>query len=130
MSMTHRKRFLLMMGLPENTSLSIQDISNLTGIPDEALQIVYNRGIGAWKSNPESVRMKFSFEKKRNAPRQSRLSKEQWAMARIYSFIMKGKTFETADRDVAERYGIVGCVPDCVKKSKRKVEKDEPADDS
>jgi len=129
MVMTHRKRFLKAMGLPEDTSLSIQDISNLTGIPDEALQIIYNRGIGAWKSNPESVRLKFSFEKKKNAPRQSRLSKEAWGMSRIYSFIMGGKTFETADRDVAERYGIT-CVPNCVKKSKRNVEKDGPETDS
>jgi len=130
MVMTHRKRFLKAMGLPEDTSLSLHDISNLTGIPYEALQIVYNRGIGAWKTNPESVRLKFSFEKKRNAPRQSRISKEAWAFGRVYSFIMGGKTFQTTDSDVAEKFGVVDCVPDCVKKSKRKVEKDGPATDS
>lgn len=107
MPTTHKKKFLEKYGLPPDTSLSLEDISALTEIPIEALQIVYNRGIGAWKTNPESVRLKDTFEKKKDAPRQSRLGKEQWAGARVYSFVMKGKTFETADKDVAEHYGLI-----------------------
>ena len=104
--MTHKKDFLKLYGLPENTSLSIEDISALTGIPTEALQIVYNRGIGAWKSNPTSVRL-HSGEKSLTAPRSARMGKERWAAARVYSFVMMGKTWETADHDVAEHYGFV-----------------------
>jgi len=48
---------------------------------------VYNRGIGAYVSNPRSVRMKGSFKKGVNAPMSKKLSKQQWAMARVYSFI-------------------------------------------
>jgi len=103
---TYKKQFLKKYGFPDDASFSLEDISTITGIPAEALQIVYNRGIGAWKTNPESVRLQFSFHKKANAPRQSRLSKEAWAAARVYSFVMKGKTYETADKDVAEYYGI------------------------
>jgi len=51
------------------------------------LQEVYNRGIGAYKTNPLSVRMKGTFKKGVNAPMSQKLSKEQWAMARVYSFI-------------------------------------------
>lgn len=103
---TYKKQFLKKYGLPEDTSLSIEDISHLTGIPAEALQIVYNRGIGAWKTNPESVRL-FSFHKKSNAPRQARLGKEQWAGGRLYAFVMKApKVYYGSDNDVREHYGL------------------------
>lgn len=75
----------------------------------DALQEIYNRGIGAWKSNPESVRLKKDFSKNPNLakyPRSQRLSKEQWAMARVFSFVNKGKTFRTTDKDIAEKYNI------------------------
>jgi hypothetical protein len=103
---TNKQKFLKRFGLPETASLSINDVSSLTGIPEEALQIVYNRGVGAWKTNPESVRIKFSFHKDKSAPRQSRISKEAWGMARVYSFVMKGKTYKTADSDIAEKYNV------------------------
>lgn len=53
----------------------------------ETLQKVYNRGIGAYKTQPLSVRMQGSFQKFVNAPMSMKLSKEQWAMARVYSFL-------------------------------------------
>ena len=60
------------------------------------LQQVYNRGIGAHKNNPGSVRnmkgVKGGSGKK--------MSKEQWAYARIYSFVMGGTTRRTADKDL------------------------------
>lgn len=68
------------------------------------LQEVYNRGIGAWKSNPTSVRIQGSFAKNPDMgryPRSARLPKEQWAMARVYSFLDRGKTYWTADADLA-----------------------------
>ena len=45
---THKRNFLKKHGLPEDTSLSIEDISALSGVPSDALQQVYNRGVGAW----------------------------------------------------------------------------------
>jgi len=35
------------------------------------------------------------------------MGKERWAAARVYSFVMGGKTFKTTDSDVAEYYGLV-----------------------
>lgn len=76
-------------------------------MPVDALQLVYDRGIGAWKTNPESVRLQFSFHKKTNAPRASRLGKEQWAFARVYAFVMKTKkVYYGADNDIREKFGL------------------------
>ena len=60
--------------------------------------------MGAWGNNPESVRLKGSYAKDPNMtkfPRAARLSAPQWAMARVYSFLNKGKTYKTADSDLA-----------------------------
>ena len=82
-------------GLDPDTRLSLGDIARLSGFPKKALQEVYNRGIGAYKTNPESVRPQVQ-------------SKEQWAFARVYSFVMRRKaTFGGADKDIAEEFGLV-----------------------
>ena len=65
------------------------------------------RGIGAWKTNISSVRLKKDFSKNPNVkkyPRSARLTKEQWAFARIYSFVMGGKTQKTADKDLWDKH--------------------------
>jgi hypothetical protein len=103
---THRERFLRRHGLPESASLSLAVISRLSGVPERYLQEVYNRGIGAWRTNIESVRLKKDFSKNPDVsryPRSARLGKEMWAMARVYSFVDKGKTYHTADSDIAKR---------------------------
>jgi hypothetical protein len=66
---------------------SLQDLADLSGYDIRILQEVYNRGIGAYKTNPSSVRMKGSYLKGINAPMSKKLSKEQWAIARVYSFL-------------------------------------------
>jgi hypothetical protein len=94
--------------LPKNTTLSLEELAEHTDLPVEALQEIFNRGVGAWKNNISSVRLK-DFSKNPNLskyPRSARLSKEQWAMARVYSFVDKGKTFHTADADIARNYNI------------------------
>lgn len=109
MPLTHRLQVLKALGLPSDTHLSIKELADKTHLPVAALQEVYNRGIGAWKSNPTSVRIKGTFEKNpdlKHYPRSARLGKEQWAMARLYSFINKGKTFWTADADIARDYKL------------------------
>ena len=97
------KRF----GLSVDTHPSLADLAKKSGYPKSALQEVYNRGVGAWKNNISSVRLKSDFSKNPNMgkyPRSARLPKEQWAMARVYSFIDKGTTYHTADSDIARRY--------------------------
>ncbi len=67
------------------------DMVRLTGIPKRLLDKVYYRGIGAFKTNRASVRPSVK-------------SKEQWAIARIYSFLMKQSgTWGKADKDIADQ---------------------------
>ena len=103
---THREQVLRTLGLPLTESLSIADLARRTGVPAAALQEVYNRGVGAWKSNPASVRL-LSGEKNYSTSRAGKMSKEQWGMARVYSFLNHGTTFKTTDADIARRYRLV-----------------------
>ena len=65
---------------------SKEDISKITGIPLSILNEVYDRGMAAWlKSHRPGV------------------EQHQWAQARLYSFIMLGKTHFTTDNDLAEQ---------------------------
>jgi len=107
---THKQNVLKALGLPKDSALSLEELAEHTDLPVEALQECFNRGIGAWKTNIASVRLKKDFSKNPNLsayPRSARLGKEQWAFARVYSFIDKGKTFRTADADIAHKYRIV-----------------------
>jgi hypothetical protein len=81
-------------GIKASEGLSLTDISRLSGMPRPALQEVYNRGIGAYKTNPSSVRPQVK-------------SPEQWALGRVYSFVQKKPTtFGGVDMYIAKKYGI------------------------
>ena len=105
---TNREAFLLKHGLPTDTSLSLLELSNLSGMPFSALKAVYNKGLGAYHTNPESVRVKGTFKKDPSAPLSAKLSPQQWGMARVYAFVQKTpKVFRKADREIAERYDLL-----------------------
>lgn len=53
----------------------IPTLAKYFGIKKSILQEVFNRGVGAYKTNPSSVRPNVSSE-------------EMWAMARTYKFIL------------------------------------------
>ena len=75
-------------------------------VPYRALLEVYKRGIGAWKTNPESVRLQ-SGEKNYKASRAGKMGKEQWAMARVNAFLEKRKTvYYGSDDDVRRKFGL------------------------
>ena len=81
-------------------------MSKLTGIPKSILDEVYDRGVGAYKTNPQSVRMKGTFKKNVKAPLSKKLSKEQWAIARVYAFIIKTlnpKEPQNQDKDLIKK---------------------------
>ena len=75
---TYKNKFNKRYKQPKDKSNSLADIARLTGIKRSALQKIYNKGVGAYKTNPSSVRPNVK-------------SKEQWAMARVYSAVMGGK---------------------------------------
>jgi len=84
---THRENFLRKHGLSKSESYNLSELSKISGVKLSTLQEVYNRGIGAYKTNPTSVRLVSSFKKGVAAPMSLKLSKEQWAFARVYSFL-------------------------------------------
>jgi Family of unknown function (DUF5824) len=90
---THKQKVLRKYGLPD-TGHSLAELARVSGYSRATLQEVYNRGIGAYKTNPSSVRMKGTFEKG-PAPMSQKLSKEQWAMARVYSFLDNNPKHDT-----------------------------------
>ena len=104
---TFKEKFNTFFEFPKDDSHSINEMSKLTGIPLKILKEVEKRGAGAYETNPESVRLKGSFKKNPKVKDMSKkLSKEQWAIARVYAFIMmnpkqinKGKP----DRDLFEK---------------------------
>lgn len=108
---TNREIFLDVFNLPQSTQLSLKEIADLSQIPLKALREVFNRGIGAWKTNIGSVRLKKDFSKNPNTakyPRAARLGKEQWAFARVYDYALgNDETFNGADRDISIKYGLL-----------------------
>lgn len=46
--------------VPVSQGLSLKEIANLSKMPEKAIQEVYNKGIGAYKTNPKSVRSRKS----------------------------------------------------------------------
>lgn len=81
-------------GIPSDQSLSLSDIAKLSKMPVKALKEVFDKGVGAYHTNPSSVRPSVK-------------SPEQWAFARVYSFVMKRpSTYGKADKHIAEKYKI------------------------
>ena len=64
----------------------IKKKSEKSGIPYSILKKVYDRGMAAWKGGHRPG-----------------TTPQQWAFARINSFITKGKTYHTADKDLAKQ---------------------------
>jgi len=95
MPVINSKEFKKKHNIKSSETLSLEQISKLSKMPLKALQEVYNKGIGAYKTNPSSVRSQVK-------------SPEQWAYARVYSFVMKRpSTFYKADRHIAEKYKLI-----------------------
>jgi hypothetical protein len=78
MVLTYKNKFNMKYGFPKDKSHSLQDIAKISGYDVNGLQTVFNKGIGAYKTNPQSVRPTVR-------------SPEQWAYSRVYSAVMGGK---------------------------------------
>ena len=58
------------------------EASRRSGIAKGKLLQSYKRGIGAWRTSPQSVRSRTN-PSRRGVPKSQRMSKEQWACARV-----------------------------------------------
>jgi len=82
---TYKNKFNRKYGLPKDKSHSLASISKLTGYKISGLRTIYNKGVGAFKNNPQSVRKNVK-------------SKEQWAMARVYASVNKSSKAYKIDK--------------------------------
>lgn len=72
--------------MAESADASLKAKAEQFGIPFGILKQVYKRGVGAWTSGHRPG-----------------VGPEQWGHARVNSFIRKGKTYKTADADLAKK---------------------------
>lgn len=85
---TYKNKFNKKYGQPKDKSNSLADIARLTGRSKASLQKIFNKGVGAYKTNPKSVRPNVK-------------SPEQWAYARVYSAVMGGKAAKVDAKELA-----------------------------
>ena len=62
---------------------SLPEIAKATKIPLKTIKTIYNRGLAAWRTGHRPG-----------------ASPQAWGYARVHSFVMKGKTYYTADKDL------------------------------
>ena len=114
---TWKEKYNKKYGYKKDKSHSLNAISKKTGVSKKGLQKIYNKGIGAWKTNIGSVRLKGSFKKNPNTkkyPRKSRIGKQQWAMARVYSAVMGGKASKVDAKELKmEMGGLTDTIINC-----------------
>ncbi len=103
MTLTNKEKYNKKYGFPAGTSHSRASISRKTGISLSTLNSVYKRGVGARKSNPQSVRRASDGKKVGGSSLAGKMSGAQWGQARVYSYVMKGKTYHTADADLRKK---------------------------
>lgn len=68
------------------TARTLPEIAKATKIPQKTLRTVYNRGMAAWRTGHRPG-----------------ASQHAWGMARVHSFALRGKTYRTADKDLADK---------------------------
>jgi hypothetical protein len=83
---TYKQKFNKKYKQKLNQSNSIEDISKLTGFKLKGLKKIFEKGEGAFYSNPQSVRPSVK-------------SPQAWAYSRIYSAVMGGKASKI-DKDL------------------------------
>ena len=76
---TYKQRFNKKYGFEPDEPHSLTDISKISGFKKSGLETIFDKGVGAFKTNPQSVRKGIR-------------SPEQWAQARVYSAVMGGPT--------------------------------------
>lgn len=79
---TYKNKFNKKHGFPKDKSHSLSDIARISGIKRSALQKIYNKGIGAFKTA---------------GPSRPNMTKQQWAMARVYASISRGSKSSKVD---------------------------------
>lgn len=86
MARTHKQMFNLRHGYKSDTPHSLAEISRISKIRPGILKIVFARGVGAYRTNPASVRPHIKSE-------------DEWGQARVYSFVNKIESGSALNHD-------------------------------
>lgn len=86
-AVTYKQKYNKRFDYDEDETHDLKEVAKDTGVSKKGLQKIYNKGVGAYKTNPESVRPTVK-------------SKEQWAMGRVYSAVMGGKAARIDDKEL------------------------------
>lgn len=86
---TYKQKFNAKYGFPKNEGHSIAEIARLTGYKVAGLRKIVQKGRGAFRSNPQSVRPQIK-------------SATAWGVARLYSAVMGGKA-KKIDKDLLKK---------------------------
>lgn len=78
MVQTYKDKFNKKYRFPRDTSHSLSEISKLTGYKQSGLETIFDKGKGAFYSNPQSVRPHVK-------------DPSHWGYSRVYSAVMGGK---------------------------------------
>lgn len=87
MTLTHKQQFNKRHGFDKSEPHDLAELTKISKIKKAVLQEVFNRGIGAYKTNPSSVRKHIK-------------SPEEWAQARVYAFINKIESNKALNHDI------------------------------
>ena len=99
MVVTNKDKFNKKYGFPKGTSHSIKEIASKAGIKySNALKIV-EKGRGAHRYNPQSVRRASDGKKVGGKSLKGKMSATQWGIARLYSAVMGGPAAKV-DKDL------------------------------
>lgn len=90
MAKTYKEKFNKKHGQPLQTSNSVAKIARLSGISTAKANLIVKKGMGAYKTNPQSVRPQVK-------------SARQWGIARLYSAVMGGKAAKVDAKELGKK---------------------------
>ena len=85
MVLTYKHKFNKKYGFDKDEAHSLKDISKITGYKLSGLQTIFDKGIGAFRTNRSSVRPNVT-------------SPEQWAFSRVYAVLDKSSKAYQIDK--------------------------------
>lgn len=85
MGKTYKEKFNAKHKLPKDKSHSLASVAKLSGYRKSGLETIYRKGVGAYRTNPSSVRPQVK-------------SSQQWAMARVYAAVNPKSKAHKVDR--------------------------------
>lgn len=86
MVLTYKNKFNVKYGYRRDEPHSLEGISQISGYKLDHLKMIYSKGIGAYKTNPSSVRPTVK-------------SPQQWGIARVYASLNPDSKAHQIDKE-------------------------------